>query len=52
MGNENDGGTLKTVMNKFCPIKKEEDTEETYKERLRWLKEDSRREADKMIGLK
>jgi hypothetical protein len=48
---ENDKrGTLNLCMTKFCPIRKDEDTDETYNERMRWLKEESRKEADRMLG--
>lgn len=39
---------LNRVMVKFCPIKTDEDTEETYRERLRWIKEESVADAARL----
>ena len=45
--NKND---LRLCMEKFCPIKKDEESDESFKSRIKWLIEDSRKEADRMIG--
>ena len=36
--------SLKIMLDMFCPIKMDEETEETYLERLRWLREDASRD--------
>ena len=36
--------SLKMMMDMFCPIKMDEETEDAYLERIRWLKEDAERE--------
>ena len=35
--------SLRDMMRMFCPIKMDDDTDETYFERIRWLKEDATR---------
>jgi hypothetical protein len=36
--------SLKIMMDMFCPLKMDEETDETYLERIRWLKDDAERE--------
>jgi len=37
-------GTLEFLMNRFCPIKTDTDTDETFERRVKWLKEEAEQE--------
>jgi hypothetical protein len=44
----NDYG-LPVCMEKFCPIKKDEEDEESFQRRLHWLEHESKNEANRML---
>ena len=43
--------SLKLMMDMFCPIKMDEETEEKYLERIRWLKEDAEKDLKHLRSL-